>query len=119
MITKCSFMPPWRSTATICAWLPLSMRKANLDRLLPWRPDGLFNPFERGEIGPDLFRAACDLGLQGLVSKHRDRPYQSGRSKHWVKTKNRAHPAMERPRRQNLAKRSALSNMQAMSILLA
>jgi bifunctional non-homologous end joining protein LigD len=36
------------------------MRKASLQRLLARRPDGIFvNPFERGEIGPDLFRAAC------------------------------------------------------------
>jgi bifunctional non-homologous end joining protein LigD len=77
--------------------LPLSMRKANLERLLARRPDGIFiNPFERGEIGPDLFRAACDMGLEGLVSKRRDRPYQAGRSKQWVKIKNRQHPAMER-----------------------
>jgi bifunctional non-homologous end joining protein LigD len=47
------------------------------------RPEGIFvNPFERGEIGADLFRAACRMGLEGLVSKHRDGPYQSGRSKH-------------------------------------
>jgi bifunctional non-homologous end joining protein LigD len=50
----------------------------------------------RGEIGPDLFRAACNMGLEGLVSKRRDRPYQAGRSKHWVKVKNRKHPAMSR-----------------------
>ena len=60
--------------------LPLSMRKANLARLLRGRPDGIFiNPFEQGEIGPDLFRKACEFGLEGLVSKHRDRPYQGGR----------------------------------------
>jgi ATP-dependent DNA ligase len=53
-------------------------------------------PFERGEIGPDLFRAACDMGLEGLFSKRRDRPYQAGRSKHWIKVKNRKHPAMDR-----------------------
>jgi bifunctional non-homologous end joining protein LigD len=77
--------------------LPLSMRKANLERLLARRPEGIFiNPFERGEIGPDLFRAACRMGLEGLVSKRRDRPYQAGRSKHWVKVKNRQHPAMSR-----------------------
>jgi bifunctional non-homologous end joining protein LigD len=29
-----------------------------------------------------------------LVSKHRDRPYQAGRSKHWVKVKNRQHLAL-------------------------
>jgi len=48
--------------------LPLSMRKTNLDRLLARRPDGIFvAPFEQGEIGPDLFRVACRLGLEGLV----------------------------------------------------
>jgi ATP-dependent DNA ligase len=77
--------------------LPLSMRKANLERLLARRPEGIFiNPFERGEIGPDLFAAACRMGLEGLVSKRRDRPYQAGRSKHWIKVKNRKHPAMSR-----------------------
>jgi bifunctional non-homologous end joining protein LigD len=60
-------------------------------------PEGIFvNPFERGEIGPDLFVAACRMELEGIVSKRRDRPYQSGRSKHWVKVKNRKHPAMSR-----------------------
>jgi hypothetical protein len=32
------------------------------------------NDFEQGEIGPHLFRKACEFGLEGLVSKHRDRP---------------------------------------------
>jgi ATP-dependent DNA ligase len=79
--------------------LPLSLRKTNLARLLARRPDGIFvAPFEQGEIGPDLFRAACDLGLEGLVSKRRDRSYRAGRSPDWVKVKNRTHPAMERVR---------------------
>jgi bifunctional non-homologous end joining protein LigD len=30
------------------------------------------------------------------VSKHRDRPYQGGRSKYWIEVKNRKHPAMQR-----------------------
>jgi ATP-dependent DNA ligase len=77
--------------------LPLSLRKTNLARLLARRPDGIFvAPFEQGEIGPELFQAACRMGLEGLVSKRRDRPYQAGRSKHWVKVKNRSHPAMSR-----------------------
>src|ERR1700745_822435 len=50
--------------------LPLSLRKANLARLLARRPDGIFvAPFEQGEIGSDLFRAACNMGLEGMVSK--------------------------------------------------
>jgi ATP-dependent DNA ligase len=56
--------------------LPLSLRKTNLACLLARRPDGIFvAPFEAGEIGPDLFRKACDFGLEGLVSKRADRPY--------------------------------------------
>ena len=77
--------------------LPLSMRKANLARLLARRSEGIFvAPFERGEIGPDLFRAACNMGLEGLVSKRRDRPYRAGRSPYWVKVKNPTSPAMTR-----------------------
>jgi bifunctional non-homologous end joining protein LigD len=41
--------------------LPLGTRKANLVRLLARRPDGIFiAPFEQVEIGPDLFRKACE-----------------------------------------------------------
>jgi bifunctional non-homologous end joining protein LigD len=77
--------------------LPLSMRKANLARLLARRPEGIFvSDFEQGEIGPDLFRHACLMGLEGLVSKHRDRAYRAGRSPNWVKIKNPTAPAMLR-----------------------
>ena len=73
------------------------MRKTNLARLLARRVDGIhLADFEQGEIGPDLFRHACLMGLEGLVSKLRDRPYRPGRSPHWVKVKNRQHPAFSR-----------------------
>jgi hypothetical protein len=77
--------------------LPLSMRKANLARLLARRPHGIFPAdCEQGEIGPALFRKACEFGLAGIVSKRDDRPYRAGKSQDWVKIKNRAHPAMSR-----------------------
>jgi bifunctional non-homologous end joining protein LigD len=77
--------------------LPLSLRKTNLARLLACRVDGIFlSDFEQGEIGPDLFRHACMMGLEGLVSKHRKRPYRAGRSTHWIKIKNPKSPAMLR-----------------------
>jgi ATP-dependent DNA ligase len=77
--------------------LPLSLRKQNLARLLARRPDGIFvAPFQQGEIGPDLFRAACKMGLEGMVSKRADRPYRAGRCSHWIKAKNSKHPAMHR-----------------------
>ena len=56
--------------ARTCAALPLSMRKTNLAQLLRGRPDGIFvASFEQGEIGPDLFRVACNMGA---VPKFRD-----------------------------------------------
>jgi bifunctional non-homologous end joining protein LigD len=77
--------------------LPFSMRKASLAKLLRGRPDGMFlAPFETGEIGPGLFREACKLGLEGMVSKRLDRRYRSGRSPDWIKVKNPASPAMHR-----------------------
>ena len=50
--------------------LPLSMRKANHERLLT--PEGHFHPFERGEIGPDLLRAACDMGSAFALPEGQD-----------------------------------------------
>lgn len=77
--------------------LPLSMRKTNLARLLARRANGIFiAPFEQGEIGPELFEAACRMGLEGLVSKQSHRPYRAGRCAHWIKVKNRNHPAYTR-----------------------
>jgi bifunctional non-homologous end joining protein LigD len=77
--------------------LPLTMRKMNLARLLARRADGIFpSEFEQGEIGPDLFRHACLMGLEGLVSKRADSRYRAGRSPAWVKVKDRKHPAFGR-----------------------
>ena len=83
--------------------LPLHLRKTNLQRLLARRADGIhLAPFEQGEIGPDLFRAACDMMLEGLVSKRKDSRYRAGTSKAWVKVKNKAHPAMSRVKESHL-----------------
>jgi bifunctional non-homologous end joining protein LigD len=70
--------------------LLLHLRKTNLAR----RADAIhLAPFEQGEIG---FRAACAMGLEGMVSKHRDRAYRAGRCPHGIKVKNPASPAMHR-----------------------
>jgi bifunctional non-homologous end joining protein LigD len=54
--------------------------------------DAIFlSDFEQGEIGPDLNRHACLMGLEGLVPKHRERPYRAGRSPNWLKVKNPNH----------------------------
>ena len=41
-----------------------------------------------------MFRHACALGLEGIVSKRLDKPYSSGRCHHWRKVKN---PSYIRP----------------------
>jgi len=53
-------------------------------------------PFEQSEIGPDLFMAACNMGLEDMVSKRADRQYRAGRSKDRIKIKNREHPTYRR-----------------------
>src|SRR4051794_3193703 len=80
MMTKCSSMPSLLvSDGDDVRELPLSMRKTNLARLLTRRVDGIrLASFEQGEIGPELFRHACLMGLEGLVSKLKDRAYPSG-----------------------------------------
>jgi bifunctional non-homologous end joining protein LigD len=47
------------------------------------------------DIGPVMFEHAYKLGLEGIVSKHRDRAYRAGRCAHWIKVKN---PACRTPR---------------------
>jgi len=48
------------------------------------------------EDGPVVFRHACKLGLEGIVSKRKDSRYSSGRSPHWIKSKNPNAPAVKR-----------------------
>jgi ATP-dependent DNA ligase len=50
------------------------------------------------DIGDVLFRDAWGMGLEGIASKRLDRSYSSGRCRHWIKVKNRAHPAYSRVR---------------------
>jgi bifunctional non-homologous end joining protein LigD len=42
--------------------------------------------------GEVVFRHACKMGLEGIVSKRKGSPYRSGRSPDWLKMK---HPACE------------------------
>ena len=38
-------------------------------------------------IGATVFRHACQMGLEGIVSKRLDAPYRSEPSKVWLKSK--------------------------------
>src|SRR5262249_48554360 len=54
--------------------LPLSLRKAKLARLLSRAVDGIFiAEYEQADVGRELFRAACRMNLEGIVSKRLDR----------------------------------------------
>jgi hypothetical protein len=46
--------------------------------------------------GQAIFRHACSMGLEGIVSKRRDAPYRSGRCTDWIKVKNPNAPAATR-----------------------
>jgi len=66
---------------------PLVERKEALARLLRKAP-GTIRFTEHVEGGGRVFfERACDLALEGVVSKRRDAPYRSGRSRDWLKTK--------------------------------
>jgi ATP-dependent DNA ligase len=46
--------------------------------------------------GDLVFRHACKLGCEGIVSKRLGSRYRSGRSKDWLKFKNPDAPAVRR-----------------------
>lgn len=75
---------------------PLERRKDALARLLKRAPFGLaLNEHHAGD-GPALFAAACEKGLEGIVSKRAGSRYSSGPSPHWLKAKNPASAAAQR-----------------------
>jgi bifunctional non-homologous end joining protein LigD len=76
--------------------LPFSKRKARLARLLARAAAGLaFNEHIEAD-GAAVFQHACKMGFEGIVSKRLDKPYRSGRSGDWIKTKNPDSPAARR-----------------------
>jgi bifunctional non-homologous end joining protein LigD len=67
---------------------PLRERKARLRRALEFGGPLRFNPHRNGEHGEELYREACQKGLEGVMAKRADSPYLSGgRSRDWLKLK--------------------------------
>src|SRR5688572_21350044 len=68
---------------------PLLERRSRLEGLIGKDPCGAiqFSDHYDGE-GMDLFKGACELGLEGIVSKRASASYRSGPSRFWLKTKN-------------------------------
>jgi bifunctional non-homologous end joining protein LigD len=75
---------------------PIERRKVLLVRLLAKVPVGLQVNEHIVEPGDVVFRHACQLGFEGIVSKRLGSPYRSGRFRYWVKSKNPEHPAVKR-----------------------
>jgi ATP-dependent DNA ligase len=75
---------------------PIEDRKAELAKLLRRAKPGLQLNEHISEPGDIVFRHACKLGLEGIVSKRLGSPYRSGRSNDWLKSKNPNAPAVKR-----------------------
>ena len=75
---------------------PIEMRKAGLVQLLHKPSQGIAVNEHYVDGGTIVFAQACKLGCEGIVSKRLGSLYPSGRSKHWVKVKNPAAPAVRR-----------------------
>jgi ATP-dependent DNA ligase len=76
--------------------LPIERRKARLAKLLRGVPSMIVADQHYEGDGAIIYRHACKLGCEGIVSKRLGTPYRSGRSAHWVKVKNPSAPAVTR-----------------------
>jgi bifunctional non-homologous end joining protein LigD len=83
----------------------LDVRKATLAKVLARAAPGLRLNEHMEEDGPLVFHHACKLGLERIVSKRRDSRYRSGRSPHWIKSKNPNAPAAKREAEEDWGKR--------------
>jgi bifunctional non-homologous end joining protein LigD len=76
--------------------VPIEQRKQALADLLGRERDGIvLNQYYDGDSAT-VFKHACALGCEGIVSKRLGSLYRSGRSPHWIKIKNPAAPAVRR-----------------------
>jgi bifunctional non-homologous end joining protein LigD len=75
---------------------PIEKRKNALAELLRDAHSSIVLNEHFEEDGEIVFREACKLGCEGIVSKRLGSPYRSGRSPHWVKVKNPNAPAVKR-----------------------
>ncbi|HWD60686.1 MAG TPA: DNA ligase D, partial [Stellaceae bacterium] len=69
---------------------PLEKRKAALAELIPPQADGMlrYSDHHIGD-GARFLAQAATHGLEGIVAKRRDKPYEAGRGRNWLKIKVR------------------------------
>jgi bifunctional non-homologous end joining protein LigD len=75
---------------------PLELRKAKLAQLLRKPLPGLVLNGTFDEPADVVFKHACALGCEGIVSKRLGSRYRSGPSRDWLKFKNPNAPAVKR-----------------------
>jgi bifunctional non-homologous end joining protein LigD len=75
---------------------PFAERKAILRKVLQRTRRGIQYVEHTEGDGVEMFKAVCQLGLEGIVSKKLNAPYKSGPSKAWLKIKNPKAPAATR-----------------------
>jgi len=75
---------------------PFEVRKATLASLLRARLPGLQFNQHLTHPGDIVFRHACAMGLEGIVSKRLGSRYRSGRTSDWLKFKNPEAPEVRR-----------------------
>jgi bifunctional non-homologous end joining protein LigD len=75
---------------------PLEVRKRRLAQLLHKPLPGLVLNATFEEPGDVVFKHACALRCEGIVSKRLGSRYRSGRSRDWLKFKNPNAPAVKR-----------------------
>jgi len=66
---------------------PLINRRATLTKLVAMDSGPLRFSVSFEDKGGTVFRHACQLGLEGIISKRGNAPYRSGRSRDWIKSK--------------------------------
>jgi len=66
---------------------PLIKRKERLERVFKWEISGLRYSEHVAGDGPRFRQHACQLGLEGVISKRADQPYVPGDRGIWVKSK--------------------------------
>ena len=76
--------------------LPLTDRRDRLAKLLRRAKPGIRVSEHIAVDGATVFRHACKLGFEGIVSKRIDAPYRSGRGRTWIKVRNKKAPAYTR-----------------------
>src|SRR5262249_53036878 len=102
-----SFAPStcWNSTEGICDDVQSRSEKAYWQKLLhdpnlsldaAIKKSGIVLNQHYEEDGAAVYRAACQLGCEGIVSKRLGSIYRRGRSPNWIKVKNPNAPAVKR-----------------------